>query len=52
VSNMALITTQSGGGSTILEWNYNRNENYITEPKTNLNIIHYGDWEVIDDNKK
>ena len=52
VSNMGLITTQSGGGSTTLEWNYNRNENYITEPKTNLNVIHYADWEVIDENKK
>ena len=47
IGNVYLITTQSGGGSTTLEWNYNRNENYITEPKTNLNINQYADWEII-----
>jgi len=49
VSNLGLITTQSGGGSSTLEWKYNRNEHYITEPKTNLNVSHFGDWEVLSD---
>lgn len=48
VSNEALITTQSGGGSETMEWTYNSNEKYVTEPKTNLNITHYGDWDKVD----
>jgi sugar lactone lactonase YvrE len=48
VRKEALITTQSGGGSETMEWTYNSNENYITEPKTNLNITHYGDWDKVD----
>lgn len=47
VRKHALITTQSGGGSKTLGWSYNSNETYITEPKTNLNISHYGDWDVV-----
>lgn len=48
VSNSALITTQSGGGSETLEWTYNSNINYTTEPKTNLSINHFADWEPVD----
>lgn len=48
VRKEALITTQSGGGSETMEWTYNSNENYITEPKTNLNITHYADWDKVD----
>ncbi|MEN8153399.1 MAG: transglutaminase domain-containing protein [Acidobacteriota bacterium] len=48
VRNSALITTQSGGGSSTMEWTYNSNENYTTEPKTNLNITHYADWDKVD----
>lgn len=51
VSNAALITTQSSGGSETLEWTYNSNINYTTEPKTNLNITHYADWEPVDSTK-
>jgi len=50
VRNSALITTQSGGGSSTMEWTYNSNENYTTDPKTNLNITHYADWDKVDDN--
>ncbi|MCJ7553429.1 MAG: hypothetical protein MUO34_06035 [Ignavibacteriaceae bacterium] len=46
----ALITTQSGGGSSTMEWNYNSNENHTTEPKTNINITHYADWDKVDNN--
>lgn len=48
LSNAALITTQSGGGSSTMEWTYNSNESYITEPKTNLDITHYADWDKVD----
>jgi len=48
VRNAALITTQSGGGSSTMEWTYNSNERYTTEPKTNLNITHYADWDKVD----
>ena len=50
VRNAALITTQSGGGSSTMEWTYNSNENYTTEPKTNINITHYADWDKVDNN--
>lgn len=48
VRNKALITTQSGGGSKTMEWTYNSNETYITEPKTNLNVTHYADWDKVE----
>ncbi|MCX7834208.1 MAG: transglutaminase [Ignavibacteria bacterium] len=51
VSNNALITTQSCGASETLEWTYNSNINYTTEPKTNLNITHFADWEPVDKSK-
>lgn len=51
VRNAALITTESGGGSETMGWTYNSNESFVTEPKTNLNITHYGDWDVLGDNK-
>ncbi len=52
VRNAALITTQSGGGSSTMGWTYNSNENYTTEPKTNLNIAHYADWDKVETGKK
>ena len=51
VRNKALITTQSGGGSKTMEWTYNSNESYVTEPKTNLNVTHYADWDKVDKEK-
>ncbi|MCD6346637.1 MAG: hypothetical protein J7L96_04375 [Bacteroidales bacterium] len=48
VRKEALITTQSGGGSSTMEWTYNSNESYTTEPKTNINITHYADWDKVD----
>ncbi len=47
VRNAALITTQSGGGSATMGWTYNSREDYITEPKTNINITHYADWDKV-----
>ncbi|MEA3445008.1 MAG: transglutaminase domain-containing protein [Bacteroidota bacterium] len=49
LSNKALITTQSGGGSKTMEWDYNSSESFSTEPKTNLNIQRFADWEVVAD---
>lgn len=49
IRNSALITTQSGGGSTTMEWTYNSNENYVTDPKTNLNVTHYADWDKVEE---
>ena len=45
VRNAALITTESGGGSETLDWNYNSHEFYQTEPKTNINVEYFADWE-------
>jgi sugar lactone lactonase YvrE len=47
VSRRFLITTESGGGSETMEWTYNSNRFYTTEPKTLVNFEHFGDWEVI-----
>ncbi len=47
VRNSALITTQSGGGSKTMGWTYNSNVEYVTEPKTNLNITHFADWDKV-----
>ncbi len=46
LSNRFLITTQSGGGSKTMSWTYNSNEFYTTEPKTNVDIEYFGDWNV------
>jgi hypothetical protein len=47
LSQRFLITTQSGGGSETMEWTYNSNRFYTTEPKTFVNFEHFGDWEVM-----
>ena len=43
-----LITTQSGGGSETMEWTYNSNRFYTTEPKTLVNFEHFADWEIVE----
>ncbi|MCX7953831.1 MAG: hypothetical protein N3A01_01425 [Bacteroidales bacterium] len=45
--NKFLITTQSGGGSEYLEWSYNSNESYVTEPKTHVIFEHFAEWETL-----
>lgn len=47
ISNRYLITTQSGGGSKTMGWTYNSNESWTTEPKTNIVIDHFADWEPV-----
>ncbi|MFA7116580.1 MAG: transglutaminase domain-containing protein [Bacteroidales bacterium] len=46
ISKKYIITTKSGGGSKTMGWTYNSNEDYTTEPKTNLNTTHYADWTL------
>jgi len=43
-----LITTQSGGGSETMEWTYNSNDSWVTEPKTYVVSDHFADWEPRD----
>jgi transglutaminase-like putative cysteine protease len=48
LTNGLLITTQSGGGSETMEWTYNSNRFYTTEPKTYVNFEHFADWEPVE----
>jgi transglutaminase-like putative cysteine protease/DNA-binding beta-propeller fold protein YncE len=45
--NKYLITTQSGGGSETMAWTYNSNAFWTTEPKTNVVIENFADWESV-----
>ncbi|MCX6234399.1 MAG: PQQ-binding-like beta-propeller repeat protein [Bacteroidetes bacterium] len=46
LSNRYLVTTQSGGGSETMGWTYNSNESFTTQPKTNVVIENFADWEI------
>ena len=48
LQNRFLITTQSGGGSETMEWTYNSNESWVTEPKTFVVIDNFADWEPLE----
>jgi transglutaminase-like putative cysteine protease len=48
LSNRFLITTQSGGGSKTMEWTYNSNESWVTDPKTYVVSDNFADWEPAD----
>lgn len=48
IGNKYLITTQSGGGSETMEWNYNFNHFYTTQPKTHVVSEYYADWQPLD----
>ena len=47
LKNQYLITTQSGGGSETVDWAYNSNAIWTTEPKTNVVIEYFADWESL-----
>ncbi len=47
LSNGYLITTESGGGSKTMEWTYNSNEFWVTEPKTNVIFENFADWDIL-----
>ncbi len=46
LSNNYCITTQSGGGSETMKWTYNSHEFWTCDPKTNVVIEYFGDWEA------
>ncbi|MFP4526534.1 MAG: transglutaminase domain-containing protein [Bacteroidales bacterium] len=48
LGNRFLITTQSGGGSETMEWTYNSNDFWVTEPKTYVVSDHFADWEPLE----
>ena len=48
LSNRFLITTESAGGSETMEWTYNSNDFYTTEPKTFVVSDHFADWKPLD----
>lgn len=45
--NRFLITTQGGGDSEYLGWYYNCHEQYQTEPKVEVSIEAFGEWEPV-----
>ncbi len=45
--NRFFITTQSGGDSETMGWNYNSNEFYTTEPNTNIVFENFAEWEPL-----
>lgn len=48
LSNRFLITTQSGGGSKTMEWTYNSNDAWVTEPQTYVVSDHFADWTPLE----
>jgi sugar lactone lactonase YvrE len=44
LGNRFLITTQSGGGSEYLDWQYNSNVYHTCSPKTFVVHEYFGDW--------
>lgn len=48
LANRFFITTQSGGGSETMEWTYNSNEFYMTEPRSHVVVEYFADWEPLD----
>jgi len=47
--NRFLITTQGGGDSDFLSWQYNYNEAYRTDPQVQVNIETFAEWEPLKD---
>ncbi len=47
LSRRFLITTQGGGGSKFMDWTYNSNIHYVTEPQTFVVNEAFGDWQPI-----
>ncbi|MEW5701820.1 MAG: transglutaminase domain-containing protein [Candidatus Zixiibacteriota bacterium] len=47
LNNTLLITTQSGGGSEFLEWNYNSNSLWTSKGKCKVYGEHIGEWSPL-----
>ncbi len=45
LANRFLITTEGGGGSETMEWTYNSNDFWTTEPKTYVVSDRFAEWE-------
>ena len=45
--NRFLITTQGGGDSEYMGWYYNSYETYQTDPKVQVNIETFGEWDPL-----
>ena len=45
LANRFLITTEGGGGSETMEWTYNTNDFWTTEPKTYVVSDRFAEWE-------
>lgn len=48
LSNRPLITTRGGGDSEYLGWTYNSFETYVTDPKVEVHVETFGEWEPLD----
>ncbi len=49
LANRYLITTEGGGGSETMEWTYNSNDFWTTEPKTYVVSDRYAEWEPVEE---
>jgi transglutaminase-like putative cysteine protease/glutamine cyclotransferase len=49
LSNRALITTQGGGDSEYLGWNYNYHQQYKSDPQVIVQIEAFAEWEPLAD---
>ncbi len=49
LSNRFLITTQGGGDSRYLGWYYNSHESYVTDPKVEVHVETFAEWEPLDE---
>ena len=47
LSNRFLITTEGGGDSEYLGWYYNSYETYETDPKVEVNVETFAEWEPL-----
>lgn len=47
LANRFLITTEGGGGSEYLGWNYNSFESWSAEPKCKIHIESVAEWEPL-----
>jgi transglutaminase-like putative cysteine protease len=49
LANRFLITTEGGGGSETMEWTYNSNDFWTTEPKTYVVSDRFAEWEPVEE---
>jgi hypothetical protein len=47
LDNRFLITTESGGGSEYLKWDYNSSENWQADGRVQLRLEMIADWDAV-----